>query len=172
MRLNKGAFAECNSISTIEGCENIENVGNGAFRGLEKINSINISKKVINIGDGAFYGCTELKKVIWNSEDCINAGISTAPIFGGCNKLETIVIGDNVKTIPSFAFYNCSGLVNVTIGTNIMVIEEWAFSGCNKLNNISFNGTIEQWNNIKKGKYYLYDVPASQIVCSDGNIEL
>jgi hypothetical protein len=51
-------------------------------------------------------------------------------------------------------------------------IENWAFSGCSGLTSITFDGTIEQWNNINKGDGWNKNVPATYVQCTDGQVTL
>ena len=37
-------------------------------------------------------------------------GVLWGPVFKGCTNLATLNIGNNVKVIPSYAFYNCISL--------------------------------------------------------------
>ena len=47
-----------------------------------------------------------------------------------------------------------------------------AFEGCTSLTNIKFEGTVEQWNAIEKCEDWNYNVPATEVVCSDGVVTL
>ena len=60
------------------------------------------------------------------------------------------------------AFYNCSGLTSVNYtGT----IEEWnAISKGSK--------TIEEWNVINKKGNWNYNVPATVVHCTDGDVDI
>ena len=46
-----------------------------------------------------------------------------------------------------------------------------AFYGCTGLTRINFNGTKAQWSAISKGWYWRENVPATQVICTDGTIE-
>ena len=72
-------------------------------------------------------------------------------IFIKCGNLISVTIGSGIKSISSYSFRNCSSLKNITIPSNITSIEEYAFDGCNSLENVYYNGTIEEWSNIKIG---------------------
>ena len=72
-----------------------------------------IGSGVTSINDSAFDGCTGLTTVNWNATACTRAGSSGYPIFEYCSNLTTVNIGDNVKIIPSYAFYGCYRLIEV-----------------------------------------------------------
>ena len=54
-------------------------------------------------------------------------------------KLESISIGNNVKTIDDFAFYSCSNMKKVTIGTGLASIGKHVFCHTNKGCTITIN---------------------------------
>ena len=41
-----------------------------------------------------------------------------------------------------------------------------------RVTSITFNGTIAQWNAISKGFDWKYNVPATEVICSDGIVSL
>ena len=72
-------------------------------------------------------------------------------IFINCSNLISVTVGSGIKSISSYSFRNCSSLKNIIITSNVTSIEEYAFDGCNSLENVYYNGTIEEWSNIKIG---------------------
>ena len=142
----KGTMPSNTSIVLEEGTLGIAGY---AFRGCTGLTSVTIPDSVTSIGNSAFNGCTGLTTVNWNATACTSAGSSGYPIFEGCSNLATVNIGDNVKIIPSYAFYGCTGLTS-----------------------IKFNGTKAQWNAISKGYGWNNSVPATQVVCTDGTINI
>ncbi|MBQ4586458.1 MAG: leucine-rich repeat protein, partial [Clostridia bacterium] len=49
------------------------------------------------------------------------------------------------------AFSGCSGLTSVVIGDSVTSIGSFAFSGCSGLTSIKYRGAQTQWNKITKG---------------------
>ena len=47
-----------------------------------------------------------------------------------------------------------------------------AFFDCIYLETITFKGTIAQWNNITKGSDWNSNVPATKVICTDGEVAL
>lgn len=121
---------------------------NGFAFAIRNLTSIDIPDSVTSIGIGAFSGCTSLTSV---------------------------TIGSGVTSIGKYAFQICSKLTSVTIGNSVTTIGDYAFCGCDKLTTIKYNGTVEQFNNIAKGKYWNMDsqaldyIPAGKVHCSDGD---
>ena len=67
---------------------------------------------------------------------------------------------------------NCESLTSITIPDSVTSIGVSAFSACTSLTTITFNGTISQWNFITKESYWNSNVPATKVVCTDGEVNL
>ena len=140
----------------------------GAFRGASNLQKITIPNSVTSIDSSAFEGCTSLTSIV--IPDSVTSIGSYA--FGGCAGLTSIVIPDSVTSIDSFAFSSCTGLTSIVIPDSVTSIGDHAFSYCTSLTSITFEGTVEQWNAITKGYRWKYDVPARQVICSDGTVSI
>lgn len=92
--------------------------------------------------------------------------------FSLCKGLTSIVIPDSVISIGSFAFSYCIGLTSITITNSLTFIGPSAFYNCNVLKSITFEGTMEQWQAISKGTSWNYNVPASVVHCTDGDVNI
>ena len=143
------AFENCTGLTSITIPDSVTSINRFAFSGCTGLTSITIPNSVTSIGNKAFCYCTGLTTVKWNSTACTSAGSSDNPIFQGCSNLATVNIGDNVKIIPSYAFRDCTGLTSIT-----------------------FNGTMEQWTAVSKGTNWKTNVPATEVVCTDGTISI
>ena len=165
-------FSHCNSLTSVTLGDNVETIGNDAFCYCKSLTSISIGKGVTKIGVHAFYECKNIKSVYikdlsaWCKID-FRLGSSTGvewsnPLrgdlylngeklenliipeditkinpytFSYCNSLTSVTIGDNVETIGNDAFYNCNSLTSVTIGKGVTNIGARAFYACGSLAN-------------------------------------
>ena len=134
------AFSHCSGLTSITIPNNVTSIGEFAFSYCRGLTSVTIGNGVTSIGISAFKDCS-LIEVIWNAENCTKAGSPYNLIFRN-NNLKTVTIGDNVKTIPSYAFYGCSGLKSVTIGNSVTSIDYQAFYGCNGLTSITIPNSV------------------------------
>lgn len=92
--------------------------------------------------------------------------------FEGCTSILNVVIPDTVASIGKEAFWRCSSMDSIIIGKSITSIDYCAFAGCTALTNIAFVGTVEEWNEIKKGNLWKSQVPATYVQCTDGQVTL
>ena len=191
------AFCGCNSLTSVTIPDSVTKIGSSAFSGCSGLTSVTIPDSVTSIGAGAFSGCTSLQYSEYGNAyylgneanpyvACVlskNKSITTATIhdntriiansaFSNCLSLTSITIPDSVTSIGIYAFNRCTNLASVTIPDSVTSIGESAFYDCYSLTSINFEGTVEQWNAISLGGDWDYKVPATEVICSDGTVQL
>ena len=92
--------------------------------------------------------------------------------FSYCTSLTSITIPDSVTSIGEYAFLFCTGLTSVTIGNGVTSIGYAAFGNCTGLTSVTFEGTVAEWNAISKGNDWNYNCPFTEVVCSDGTVQV
>ena len=166
--IGKDAFYGCTGLTSISIPNSVTSIGRSAFFGCAGLTSISIPNSVTSIGDDAFRGCTGLTSItIPNSVTSI--GYYT---FDGCTGLTSISIPNSVTSIGSSTFQGCTGLTSISIPNSVTSIGSYAFRGCTGLTSIIFAGTVEQWNAIAFEDYWNSNVPATEVVCSNGVVAL
>ena len=109
------------------------------------VGTITFADDVTNVGTYAFYSASITKVEMPNS---------------------VTIIGNN-------AFNTCSGLTSITIPNSVTSIGQYgAFYNCTNLSTIRFEGTLEEWNAIEKGTDWNKNVPATEVICSNGSVSL
>ncbi len=188
--IGKSAFRVCTGLSKVTIPGNVKTIGASAFEGCKSLSSITISNGVTTIESSAFAG-TAIKSIeIPNSVSKIGEGL-----FNSCSSLTTAIVGSGITnlstgtfcycdsltkvTLPSslttigiHAFADCKLLKSITIPANIKIIGDGAFSACRDLTDFYFAGIKSAWMVISLGIDWNLDVPATNVICSDGIISL
>ncbi len=189
--IGRYAFKDCSSLKSIVIPEGVTTIGDSAFYACAVLSSVTIPGTVKTTGDYTFYMCSNLRnvtisegvKTIGNSAFSLCPSLTTITIpegvttignsaFFSCKYLSNITIPGTVKTIGEAAFYACSYLANIAIPDSVTEIGYSAFDTCLSLSSIYFSGTVAQWNTVKKGSSWASRVPATQVVCSNGEVAL
>lgn len=123
---------------------------------------------VDEIGYGAFRSCATLTEVVIPSSVVSVGGRA----FESCAALSEITLPESISYLGQYAFFNCDALTEIVIPESVTSIGNNAFSSCGKLTSIKFNGTVEQWNSITKGSSWNLYVPATKVICTDGEVTL
>ena len=153
-------------------------IGDWAFAYCISLTSITIPNSVTSIGSDAFYGCIGLTSIIvvegntkYHSAGNCLIETATKTLILGC-KTSDIPTDGSVTSIGKDAFYFCRGLTSITIPDSVTSISAYAFYECTGLTSITFNGTMEQWTAVSKGTNWKTNVPATEVVCTDGTISI
>lgn len=127
--------------------DGISHIGDYALYRNEQINRIQFTTSIETIGVKAFYGCKNLS-AIWVQgsniqviEDCAfmnckslnriqfteNVKYLGRSVFAGMDKLQSIVLPENIDSIPEFTFFECESLEHIHIPLSIRSIESFSF---------------------------------------------
>ncbi|MCH5163433.1 MAG: leucine-rich repeat domain-containing protein [Clostridiales bacterium] len=116
------AFRDC-GLKQITFAEGLISIGEGAFKN-SSISKIELCSSIQNIGAEAFSGCDKLTHIV------LPEGLSTieTSLFSGCVSLTQVLIPSNITKIKSGAFDGCTSIANITIPASITEIESGAFN--------------------------------------------
>ncbi len=95
------------------------------------------------------FGMDDLCFVIDSTEGVKLAGVGDHCIREEREKFNSVVVPDFVDIIFGFAFDSCVNLKSVTIPNSVKVISSYAFDDCDKLTDVYFDGTREEWKNVR-----------------------
>ena len=103
-------------------------IGSHAFEGCTGIGSVTIPSTVDSIGNSAFAGCTGIHTVYFNADSCHYMGEADSLVFGGIRCLHTLHIGNNVRSVPNYAFERLLGLQAIVIPDSVVSVGDWSFA--------------------------------------------
>lgn len=86
--------------------------------------------------------------------------------------LVNAVLDEGLEKISSYAFYNSKTLTSIYIPNSVSEIGARAFCKCKSLDNIVFNGTVNEWRNVTKGKGWIDGASAVNVTCLDGEFSV
>ena len=157
--------------------DSMTSIGNGAF-GISNLTSIVIPSNVTSIGDGAFERCSDLASITVEEGNSVyhsdgNCLIETASktVIAGC-KTSILPTDGSVTKIGGAVFVNYTDLTSIVIPDSVTHIGKEAFLGCTGLTSITFEGTVDKWKAVVKGTDWNINVPATEVICSDGTASL
>jgi hypothetical protein len=157
--ISKGVFSNCSHLTSVTYPSSVTNIGSSAFMGCTGLKKIIIPDSIKSIGDSAFYNCFYVDSVIigkglieaahksfaglrpsyleyHNKRLCPSNNISA-------QKLEKLIIGDEVESIPAGSFRGCYYLTTVYIGKGLTNVEYAlnynSFSGCRNLTFVEYH---------------------------------
>ena len=123
---------------------------------------------VTSIAMCAFAQCTSITSVIIpDSITYIGGGA-----FSFCYSIESIMIGNSVTKINVDTFQGCNSLTNINIPKSVKEIDAFAFFVCTSLISINYDGTMEEWNSVKKSSLWNDRGHITEVVCSNGTITI
>lgn len=139
--IGNGAFQSQWFLTSVSIPDCVTYIGKGAFTDCRGLTSITIPENVTYIGDGAFSWCNSLTAVEFNAINCTTMGSEIHRVFGDSPNIATITIGDNVTTIPAYAFGGWH-VTSIILPNSVTSIGDHAFSGCHCLNTINIPNAV------------------------------
>ena len=157
----RGAFWNCNNITTIKFPSSLTSIGDGSFDGCTRLREVELPTTITYIGNYAFSGCSIDNITLPSSLTCIgDYAFYNCPIreielpnglkaigkgtFSAC-PLTEIVVPVSVSYISYGAFANCKSLKTVKI-ENAPVTIQGSFIGCTNLDNIDLGTAVVALN--------------------------
>ena len=141
--IGKSAFSGCTGLTSVTIPNSVTTIGWSAFRGCAGLTSVTIPNSVTEIGWSAFEGCTALTSVTFNATNCKSPGRTYEAWFQDC-PLTSLVIGNDVKSIPSCLAYYQTRLTTVTIPNSVISIGWYAFVGCTGLTSVTIPNSVTE----------------------------
>ncbi len=108
----------------------------------EPVTSVTVD---FEMSEGAFAGCSSIQSVVVTS----NVSIIPDVLFAECANFSEAYLADGVTVIGQCFFYRCPSAKKITIPSSVKEISYNAFDECDSLTDVYYDGTEEEWNNIR-----------------------
>ena len=131
--IDRYAFADCYSLSSVTFSGNLKLIGYRAFSNTN-LKKVTIPNSVTEIDDCAFSGCENLSSLTLSNK-LESIGVDA---FGRCKKLNKVDIPNSVTQIYDGAFHGCTSLTSITIPGGVELIGQTTgntFAECTSLKN-------------------------------------
>ncbi len=192
------AFQDCTSLSSVEIPPSVKTIGSWAFKGCTSLESLVIPESLTEIGEEVFWDCESLSSVtipagvkkIGRTAFYCCASLTELKYNGTTEQLRALdwdmghlavqCTDGLVVDLSSWTKINervrvltlHRSVEHLYMAAGLEQIDKGAFDGCTSLKNIIFNGTMAQWEAVKKAENWNKDVPAKTVKCSDGEVKL
>lgn len=162
-------FYHCDNLVIDEPLpSNLQKIGRSAFYKCRLVGTdtdsdeLKIPDTVTEIGDYAFYECgftyEDTSQTEESGETTVSGGIDSVVIgenvksvgayaFYGIESLKSVIVGGSVESIGERAFYKCTSLTDITFGRSLKSIGERAFYYCSSLKSVSLPASLTQIGN-------------------------
>ena len=119
--IGNNAFSGCGLITNVIIPESVTSIGLNAFYGCIGLTTVTIPNSVERIGKDAFSGCSSLLTINYNATNCSyyyrygNSYVTcySCEVFDGDTAVTQINIGENVQSLPSYAFNGCTNVTEI-----------------------------------------------------------
>ena len=191
-------FLNNGTVTSITIPDGVVEVGWHAFMGCSNLTSVTIGAGVTSIPGNIVPRCSNSivlsvsasNTSFYSNNNCIietatgtvvtGADNATIPNDGTITKIgasafqdgliTSAVVPSGVTSIEKYAFSNCYVMTSASLPNTLTYIGDYAFSQCSALTDINYNGTVAQWNNIKKEWSWRQYTSGVTIHCSDGDV--
>lgn len=171
--IGSNAFEFCTELTEVTIPDSVTDPGWFTFVACRKLTSVTLPGGLTEITPGLFQDCSALKSItVPNTVTSIGEGA-----FSGCRALKELRIPQGVTSISRGAIQYCDSLQTLVIPASVTKIWDYALRDCRNLKTVTYEGTVAQWNRIKKGGFnpglgsgFWYEFWEGTVQCTDGTV--
>lgn len=143
--IGREVFSYCSGLTSVIIGNNVTTIDVRTFTGCTSLTSITIPSSVNYIGDSAFEGCYQNISVYYTGtiSDWVNiyyrstGRLSSYDLYIDNQKVENLVIPNEITNIRDYAFAGCTSLTSVTIPNTNINFGSSVFAGCTNLKSVT-----------------------------------
>ena len=128
------AFGMCDGLISVTIPSSVTKIGGNLFNSCDSLTNVNLPSSLSKIPAGIFRYCYNLKNITIPSSVTEIQGNA----FEGAG-IESITIPNSVVSVFGGAFIDCTSLETIVIGENVKTLGESTFSGCVNVKTIQWN---------------------------------
>ena len=132
--IGERAFYNCSGLTSVTIGNSVTSIGGWAFYNCSALTAVTIPNSVTSIGSFAFSGCSSLSILKWNviaHPDFLSSVFPNSP-------LTSVVIGDEVVSVPNNLCKDITTINQVSIGKQVETIGNNSFAGCTGIKTITW----------------------------------
>ena len=181
------AFKDCHTLNYVEIPQLVKEIKENAFSGCTALLPLTLSNKLENVANYSLYDVPnviytgELDTSEWGAK-AINGYVEDMFVYYDDTKTQLeacsseangdIVIPDGVDVINDRAFSYCMDVSTIYIPHSLEILGDDVFEGCSGINEFTYNGNIDEWNEVEKYEYWFLKSSIEYVKCNDGDIYL
>lgn len=178
-KIDDHAFTSCESLSRVEFSDSIITLGSTVFGACNELSEIVLPVSVTNYSTAPFAGCQSLATIIVAEDNAYvsvidnsiyNKELTTIWCYPSGKTDKEFIVPEGIENIGPCTFAYNNHLESVTIPKTVTLIYQNVFTKSPNIKNIYYNGTVQEWQAIKKYTHWRMDSSDFIIVCTDGQI--
>ncbi|MBE6554082.1 MAG: leucine-rich repeat domain-containing protein [Ruminococcaceae bacterium] len=138
--LDRYAFFQCESLTSIKLPTTLTQIGVRAFEGCVRLETVMLPAALSEIGASAFYRCLSLSSVDFAENS--NLQVLGINCFYACYALRKIELPATLSELPASCFADCASLREIDLG-GVARIGKNAFHRCKALGLVRAKGTLQ-----------------------------
>ena len=121
--IGSGSYSGNSGLQNFYYSGSLSSIGDSAFEGcgdmsvftqIGGIPEVRIPRPMQSIGNAAFGNCIAITRVRYEADSCTRMGSDTLPVFMNDVNISSLIIGEYVRWIPSYAFLGCTGIDSIS----------------------------------------------------------